>query len=63
MADLPKPVYVDMKASLHRVTSAHKAVVAGIATHIEKEHAKRQAAYHKMEEQAKLSAVKPVSYD
>lgn len=60
MADLPKPVYVDMAKALKHLLSAHAEVIAGVATAVEKEHAKRQAANHKREADARLQeSVKP----
>lgn len=55
MSDLPTPVYVDMAKALKHVLSAHAEVIAGVATAVEKEHAKRQAENHKRELDAKLS--------
>lgn len=50
-----KGVPLNMAERLRRAISAHEAVRQGIATHVEKEHAKRQAAYHKQEQDASLA--------
>lgn len=54
MTILPKMPYIDLTKSLNRVISAHEAVIEGIATHVQKEHAKREDAYAKAEAEAKL---------
>lgn len=60
MTDLPKPVYVDMAKALKHVLSAHAEVMAGVATAVEKEHAKRQAENHVKEANMRLQeSVKP----
>lgn len=50
-----KGVPRNLAGRLHGAISAHEAVRQGIATHVEKEHAKRQAAYHAKEQAASLA--------
>jgi hypothetical protein len=54
MSNLPKPAYKNLQTAMRKVISAHVAVSEGIATAAQKEQAKRQAAYHKMESEAAL---------
>jgi hypothetical protein len=54
MSKLPKPTYQNLETAMRGVISAHVAVAKGIATHAEKEQARRQAAYHKAESELAL---------
>lgn len=45
----------NLDARIRKVISAHEAVRIGIATHVEKEHAKRQDEHHRKEQDANLS--------
>ena len=54
MSNLPTPKIHDVKSKLHAAVNAHAAVIAGIATHAEREQAKRQARFLELETKHKL---------
>lgn len=54
MPDLPQLPRVDLAAAITRAADAHALVLTGIATHAEKERARRQAAYHQREAERAL---------
>ena len=54
MTDIPKIPFTPLDASIRKVVSAHTAVTQGIATHAEKEHARRQAHHAKMHSETPL---------
>lgn len=56
MSDIPEPEHVVLANHLGRVVTAHDAVAAGIATHAQKETARRDEARRKLEAQRKLEA-------
>jgi len=56
MAAQVKPKRESMLARLRDVVSAHHLVSQGIATHAEKEQARKQALYHQLEATRRLTA-------
>ncbi len=54
----PAP-YINLHDQMAKVVSAHQAVMEGIATHAEKEQARRQEAYHKMVAERPLKVTRP----
>lgn len=49
MSDIPKTPYTDLAALIDKATVASTAVSEGIATHADKEHAKRNARLRALE--------------
>ena len=56
MAGPTTTAYTDLTRSLSEIVSAHQAVIDGVADHAQKHEAERQAAYHKLEAERKLTA-------
>lgn len=56
MKDEFKGVPLQVAAELKRAATAHEAVRKGIATHVEKERVKREAALHARRQHDELSA-------
>lgn len=54
MAQANQVHFHNLEAMLRKVMSAHAAVMEGIATHAEKERARRQAQYHALEARNRL---------
>ncbi len=59
MANTTPIPYISLHDHMAKVVSAHQAVMAGIATHAEKERARRQEAYHKMVAERPLKVTRP----
>lgn len=62
MADMPNMPYVKLDKAIGEVVSAHTAVREGVATHIQKEQARRQEEHHKAEEAQRMADVRPIEY-
>jgi hypothetical protein len=55
MAERHAGIQISTLALLGKTTEAHRAVMEGIATHAQKNHARRQAELNAMRERAELS--------
>lgn len=63
MSNLDNLPRIDIKARLTKVLSAHQAVIDGVATHAEKERARKQEMYHKRDSEHLIRDKLLPSYD
>lgn len=55
MSDMPPVSYIPLQATLQEVLTAHEAIRQGVATHAEKETARRLAKRHELAAENRLA--------